>query len=150
MKVAEIIKELKESSGKVLPEPAKDKAEPAKSGKHKTKEEIEAYRQKKMAEEEARYLGKQPKKREKAEKAEKVGKTRTEGPKPRKESEAKTGEKVQKVKRAQKVEKVRKVPSKMLEMPKMLKPLVPLYLLHIPGLPKGDGIVICYAEGVGE
>lgn len=144
MKLTEIIKELKESSGKALPEPAKDKAEPAKSGKHKTKEEIEAYRQKKMAEEEARYLGKQPKKREKAEKAGKAGKTRADGPKPRKEPEAKTEEKVQKV------QKVQKAPLKMLEMPKMMKPLVPLYLLHIPGLPKGDGIVICYAEGVGE
>lgn len=106
-----------------------------------TKAEIEAYRQKMMEREEARYLGKQLKPK-KSEKSGKSGKTRTDGPKPRKESGAKTEEKVQKVK------KVHKTPSKMMEMPKMLKPLVPLYLLHIPGLPKGDGIVICYAEGI--
>ena len=134
-----------------VPVPDSNQEKPSKKPKGEkkamTKAEIEAYRQKMMEREEARYLGKQSKKREKAEKSGKSGKsgkTRTNGPKPRKESGAKTEEKVQKV------QKVQKAQSKMLEMPKMLKPLVPLYLLHIPGLPKGDGIVICYAEGVGE
>lgn len=101
-----------------------------------TKAEIEAYRQKMMEREEARYLGNQPKKREKR------GKsmiTRADAQKPLKESDGKSEEKVKKVKKG--FENVMK-------MPKMMKPLVPLYLLHIPGLPKGDGIVICYAEGV--
>lgn len=135
-----------------VPESSQEKPPKKPKGEKKamTKAEIEAYRQKMMEREEARYLGKQPKKREKSEKSGKAGKsgksgkTRTEGPKPRKESDAKTEEKVQKV---QKVKKVQKPPVQTAKMPKILKPLVPLYLLRIPGLPKGDCLAICYAEG---
>lgn len=147
--IEDIKKEIIRSHQVPVPDSNQEKTpkKPKSEKKAMTKAEIEAYRQKMMEREEARYLGKQPKpkKSEKAGKSGKSGKTSTDGPKPRKESGAKTEEKVQKVK---KVQKSQKDPSKMMEMPKMLKPLVPLYLLHIPGLPKGDGIVICYAEGI--
>lgn len=139
--IEDIKKEIIRSHQVPVPESNQEKTSKKPKGEKKamTKAEIEAYRQKMMEREEARYLGKQPKPK-KAEKAGKSGKTKASGLKSQKESVAKTEEKVQKVKKG--VENVMK-------MPKMMKPLIPLYLLHIPGLPKGDGIVICYAEGVG-
>ena len=111
-------------------EPEKPKREKPKREKPKmTKEEIEAYRQRKMAEEEARYLkmdggdGKKRARRKKCE-PEKPAAKQKRGRKRRSEDEP--------------------TPVR----PKILKPLVPLHLLRIPGLPKGDCIAICYVEGV--
>lgn len=103
-----------------------------------TPAEVEAFRQRKMQEEEARVLGKPmdaPKKQ------------RCRG-----KSEADTPvKKPVKAKKADKpaVQAVRK-PSRKTQspkMPKMLQPLTPLYLLKIPGLPEGDCLAICYVKG---
>ena len=128
-----------------VPEPPKEKPKPVK--REKTKAEIEAYRQKMMEKEEARYLGKvasgiikrkkTSQQKPKAEKKPVQKKVKVKSKAPRKV------QKVQKAEKADKAEKVVKAP----KMPKILKPLVPLYLLRIPGLPKGDCIAICYAEG---
>lgn len=111
-----------------------------KSSKPQTKEEIEAYREKKMREEEARYL--------RAAKKE-SGEIKEE---PKKEVEVKRKRKeIKKVNEEQKPKKRRRrrthecvvdVP----RQPKMLQPLQPLYLLKIPGLPKGSCIAICLAH----
>ena len=119
-------------------EAPKEKPKPAK--KEMTKAEIEAYKQKMMEKEEARYLGKPAKKAKKSKKAKPA---KTEKP----VKKTKKVQKVQKSKKEQKVQKVQKPPVQAAKMPKILKPLVPLYLLRIPGLPKGDCLAICYAEG---
>lgn len=103
-----------------------------------TPAEVEAFRQRKMREEEARVLGKSmdaPKKQ------------RCRG-----KSEADTPvKKPVKAKKADKpaVQAVRKTSRKTQspKMPKMLQPLTPLYLLKIPGLPEGDCLAICYVKG---
>ena len=87
-----------------------------------TKAEIEAYRQKMMEKEEARYLGKMP---------------NASKPKANRYDKKKT--------RCEKTET--KTKSRKAKVPKMLQPLEPLYLLQIPGLPKGDCLAICYARG---
>ena len=119
-------------------EAPKEKPKPAK--KEMTKAEIEAYKQKMMEKEEARYLGKPAKSEKKAKKAKSSKPAKSEKP----EKKAKKTKKVQKSKKEQKVQKP---PVQTAKMPKILKPLVPLYLLRIPGLPKGDCLAICYAEG---
>ena len=123
------------------PKEKPNQVKPAK--KEMTKAEIEAYKQKMMEKEEARYLGKPAKKAKKSKKA------KPEKPeKPAKSvKKAKKVQKVQTSKKEQKVQKVQKPPVQTVKMPKILKPLVPLYLLRIPGLPKGDCLAICYAEG---
>lgn len=107
-----------------------------------TKAEIEAYKQKMMEREEARYLGnesKDPRKRVKQ-----VEQVNPKESKPHKSNARQSA----KQKKEQK-----KVPDKDVqkrskaEMPMMLQPLEPLYLLRIPGLPKGDCLAICYARG---
>ena len=129
------------------PEPPKEKPKPVK--REKTKAEIEAYRQKMMEKEEARYLGKVAsgiiKRKKTSQQNPKAENKPVQKAKPKAKSKAKSKapRKVQKVQKAEKAEKVVKAP----KMPKILKPLVPLYLLRIPGLPKGDCIAICYAEG---
>lgn len=122
------------------PKEKPNQVKPAK--KEMTKAEIEAYKQKMMEKEEARYLGKPTKS---AKKAKKAKPSKPEKPaKPAKS--AKKTKKVQKVQKSKKEQKVQK-PVQTAKMPKILKPLVPLYLLRIPGLPKGDCLAICYAEG---
>lgn len=104
-----------------------------------TKAEIEAYKQKMIEREEARYLGK-----ESNDSRKQVKKVKQKEPKPSK-SESKQDAKQKK--------ELKKAPDKAVpkrakaEMPRMLQPLEPLYLLRIPGLPKGDCIAICYARG---
>lgn len=123
------------------PKEKTNQVKPAK--KEMTKAEIEAYKQKMIEKEEARYLGKQAKKAKKAKKA------KSEKPaKPVKPVKlVKKAKEVQKVQKSKKEQKVQKPPVQTVKMPKVLKPLVPLYLLRIPGLPKGDCLAICYAEG---
>ena len=117
------------------PKEKPNQVKPAK--KEMTKAEIEAYKQKMMDKEEARYLGKPAKSSKSAKKAKKA--------KPAKP--AKPEKKTKKVQKSKKEQKVQKPPVQTAKMPKILKPLVPLYLLRIPGLPKGDCLAICYAEG---
>ena len=120
------------------PKEKPNQVKPAK--KEMTKAEIEAYKQKMMEKEEARYLGKP------AKKAKKSKSSKPEKPEKKAKSEKKA-KKVQKVQKSKKEQKVQKPPVQTAKMPKILKPLVPLYLLRIPGLPKGDCLAICYAEG---
>lgn len=120
------------------PKEKPNQVKPAK--KEMTKAEIEAFKQKMMEKEEARYLGKP------AKSAKKSKKVKSEKP-AKSEKKAKKPKKVQKVQKSKKEQKVQKPPVQTAKMPKILKPLVPLYLLRIPGLPKGDCLAICYAEG---
>ena len=109
--------------------------------------EIEAFRQKKMREEEDKVLGKSgdaPKKQRRRRKQE------TEKP-------------AQKSVRAQRTRSVKKsakskeagvsLPKQPLrksrspKTPKMLQPLTLLHLLKVPGLPEGDCLAICYVKG---
>lgn len=98
-----------------------------------TKAEREAFRARKMREEEERYLGKSSKKA----KPRKVLREQELSP--------------QQVRQA--VELIHPNPNPPRtspcepRRPKMLEPLQPLYLLKIPGLPKGDCLAICLAHG---
>ena len=99
-----------------------------------TPAEVEAFKQRKMAEEETRLLGKPVK-----ESAPKKKRTRTQvesTPKP-------TPKPAPKPSKAQRRRTAQPAPQR----PKVIQPLEPLYLLKIPGLPKGDCIAICYARG---
>lgn len=100
-----------------------------------TKAEREAFRARKMREEEERYLGKQPKKA-----------------KPRKvPSEQELSP--QQVRHAVELMHANPNPPRTPrepQRPKMLEPLHPLYLLKIPGLPKGDCLAICLAHGADQ
>lgn len=129
------------------PKEKPNQVKPAK--KEMMKAEIEAYKQKMMEKEEARYLGKPAKSEKKAKKAKSSKPAKpAKSEKPEKpEKKAKKTKKVQKVQKSKKEQKVQKPPVQTAKMPKILKPLVPLYLLRIPGLPKGDCLAICYAEG---
>lgn len=112
-----------------------------------TPAEVEAFRQRKMQEEEARVLGKPvdaPKKQRCK------GKSEVETPvkKPVKAKQTRPSRKTVKADKPV-VQAVRK-PSRKTQspkMPKMLQPLTPLYLLKIPGLPEGDCLAICYVKG---
>lgn len=120
----------------MTPKPVSPESEAAKEPKkrqrrEKTPEEIEAYRQKKMAEEEARYLGETPKKRRKRKAKEEKAPEKA----PVKRRRRRRKDKAQDIQKAQKSPRKLKVQS-----PKVLQPLEPLYLLRIPGLPKGDCI----------
>ena len=132
MALDDIVNEIK-GRQKMTPVQA-DKPSSKKEGgrkKQMTKAEVEAYRQRKMAEEEAKYLKLAKKAQEpkppKSDKPEKTAK-----PKAQKPSETKP-------KQADKP----KVP----RQPKPLQPMEVLYLLKIPGLPKGDCIAICLVHG---
>ena len=107
-----------------------------------TKAEIEAYKQKMMEREEARYLGKELNGSRK--RVKNMKKMKPEDPKPSKRS-AKHDEKQKNEKKNCSDKAVAKMVKS--EVPKMLQPLEPLYLLRIPGLPKGDCLAICYARG---
>lgn len=94
-----------------------------KSPEDMTPEEREKYRMKKIQEEEARCLG--------AQKARAAVQDKAKKPKPVKENIQKPSPKGNGV-----------------AMPKMLQPLQPLYIFKVPGLPKGDALVVCLAHGV--
>lgn len=129
---------------------------PAESPKHKRRRktldemspaEIEAFRQRKMREEEARVLGKPvnaPKKRRRRRKHE----AETPVEKPVKTKQKRAAKKT--INPGNPVEQVEKQlvhKSRSPKTPKMLQPLTPLYLLKIPGLPEGDCLAICYVKG---
>jgi len=115
-----------------------------------TKEEREAWLQKKREEEEARYLkdraeNKGAKVAQPEAKVKRVRKAKAESasnpaPKPAPKPTSKPVPKSvpKPVQRCRKAEPQR---------PRIAQPLEPLYLLRIPGLPKGDCIAICYARG---
>ena len=107
-----------------------------------TKAEIEAYKQKMMEREEARYLGKELNGSRK--RVKNVKKMKPEDPKPSKRS-AKHDENQKNEKKNCTAKAVAKMVKS--DVPRMLQPLEPLYLLRIPGLPKGDCLAICYARG---
>ena len=94
-----------------------------------TKEEVEEYKRKMMEQEEARYLGSHKKAR---------GRLRKQNPEQAQKSDS--------VLVAPKVQKEPK--ARQSRTPRMLQPLEPLYILKVPGLPKGDAIVICLTHGV--
>lgn len=96
--------------------------EPKKKRHRRTKAEMEAYRQKKMAEEEAKYLKAQ-------QAAPKQEKTKGSVPK----AKARAGQ-------------VKK-PNPALATA-VLSPITPLFSLQIPNLPEGDCLVICYGKGM--
>ena len=132
MALNDAIEEIRNGRGAVAPQA--DVENPPRKKREKkpmTKAEIEAYRQKMMEKEEARYLGKSA-----------IG-AAGRNPKGKK---AKKSAKKRKQRKAVDNDK----PVKKSRMPKMLQPLQPLYLLKIPGLPKGDCIAICYARGAGQ
>jgi cell envelope opacity-associated protein A len=112
-----------------------------------TPAEVEAFKQRKMMEEEARVLGKLvdvSKKQSRNCKPE----AKTPVKKPVQAKQTKATKKVVKTKKP--VEQVKKKPvckSRSSKTPKMLQPLTPLYLLKIPGLPEGDCLAICYVKG---
>ena len=122
--------------------PDKPDKKPKGEKKAMTKAEIEAYKQKMMEMEEARYLGKESKGSRKQVK--KFKKVKNKEPKPSKSDSKQDA----KQKKEQKKVPDNAVPKRTkAEMPRMLQPLEPLYLLRIPGLPKGDCLAICYARG---
>ena len=101
-----------------------------------TKAEREAFRTRKMREEEERYLGKPSKKA-----------------KPRKvphEQELSPQQVRQDVELMHANPNPPQTSPYEPRRPKMLEPLQPLYLLKIPGLPKGDCLAICLAHGANQ
>ena len=115
--------------------PVRAKRTPAKD-RQMTKAEREAFRTRKMREEEERYLGKPSKKA----KTRKVTREQELSP--------------QQVRQAVELMHANPNPPRTLpyenRRPKMLEPLQPLYLLKIPGLPKGDCLAICLAHGADQ
>lgn len=104
-----------------------------------TPAEVEAFRQRKMQEEEARVLGKPvdtPKNQQKR-RGTQIAKTPVKKPVKAKKADKPAVQAVRKPSRKTQSPK----------MPKMLQPLTPLYLLKIPGLPEGDCLAICYVKG---
>ena len=133
--IDDIVDEIKRKSkdrlaNKVGCEPANENVQAKEDKKKdKTKEEIEAYKMKMIAKEEEMYLGKRTRKRK------------------QKKSCVHDLENKKPVSRRRKAKK-EEVEQVSVVKPKMLQPIQPLFLLHIPGLAKGDGIVICLAHGV--
>ena len=127
-----------------VPVPDSNQEKPSKKPKGEkkamTKAEIEAYRQKMMEREEARYLGKESKDPRKRVKQVKQVKPKEKPHKSNAKQDAKQN-------KEQKKAPDKAVPKRAnAKMPRMLQPLEPLYLLRIPGLPKGDCLAICYAR----
>lgn len=106
-----------------------------------TKAEIEAYRQRKMREEEERYLGKPAKKQRKKRSAKPV--------KPVKpvRSVKQEGEKPKKMEKQDMASKIGAKRGRPRKAPEALQPMQPLHLMKIPGLPKGDYIAIYLVHG---
>lgn len=100
-------------------------AEPKKKRHRRTKAEMEAYRQKKIAEEEARYLAMQN------------------------SGKPNAGAKQRTKKAPQKAASKQSAPVG-IQNTVPLSPLTPLYTLKIPNLPKGDCLVICYGRGMAK
>lgn len=115
--------------------PVRSKRTPAKD-RQMTKAEREAFRTRKMREEEERYLGKPSKK----------AKTR----KVTREQELSPQQVRQAVELIHPNPNPPRTPPCEPRCPKMLEPLQPLYLLKIPGLPKGDCLAICLAHGADQ
>lgn len=139
---AEIMERAKRAGGKdAKPEPTTR----SKQKRDMTKEEREAYIQKKRAEEEARLLKKAnsatPDKDDRPKRLEKP--TR----KKRKENDADKERKAGEPEAPRRRERKNKGDSCPI---RPLEPLVPLHLLKIPGLPEGDFLAICYVKGGGK
>lgn len=111
--------------------PVLEKRTPKKK-RQMTKAEREAFRARKMREEEERYLGKTPKVRSRKAKAA----SSADCPTP------------EQVRQAAEIAYANPNPPRNPKRPKMLEPLQPLYLLKIPGLPKGDCLAVCLVHGV--
>lgn len=94
-----------------------------------TEEEIQAYRERKMREEEERYLGKQPKPRKRKAKNESATK----------QKKAKAHKKERKQRRP------RKTP--VVKLNKGSQPFETICFLKVPGMPKGDQLAICLIHG---
>lgn len=136
------------------PVPTEGAAQPKKRRRRRktledmTPDEVEAFKQRKMMEEEARVLGKplpaEPKKRRR--RKSKMSAT-DEAPKTSRAARTVKKKTVQPA-QGEKLP-IRRVRRKAqgVQSPQMLQPLQPLYLLKIPGLPEGDCIAICYARG---
>lgn len=122
--------------------PEKPDKKPKGEKKAMTKAEIEAYKQKMMEREEARYLGKESNGSRKQVK--KVKKVKQKEPKPSKSDSKQNAKQKKEQKKAPDKAALKRAKA---EMPRMLQLLEPLYLLRIPGLPKGDCLAICYARG---
>lgn len=96
----------------------------------KTKEEIEAYRQKMMEKEEAMYLGTEKKRRRR-----------------RVCKEERADEQEQPKKKRRKRKCVQQVDGlTQASVPDAIGPMVPLYILKVPGLPDGECLVLCRAS----
>ena len=139
MALSEAIDEIRSARNVVYTQKnAENAGEPAprkREKKPKSKAEIEAYRQKKMREEEERYLGK-------AEKPPRKRRAKSvEAPHPAETAQ----EPCVKRKRRHSAQDGDPAAPK---VPAMLQPLQPLYLLKIPGLVKGDCLAICLVHGV--
>ena len=125
----------KTSGADAAEKPVRAKRTPAKD-RQMTKAEREAFRTRKMMEEEERYLGKLSKKA-----------------KPRKvprEQELSPNQICQMVDLMHANPNPPRTQPRDPQRPKMLEPLQPLYLLKIPGLPKGDCLAICLAHGADQ
>lgn len=122
--------------------PEKPDKKPKGEKKAMTKADIEAYKQKMMEREEARYLGKESKGSRKQ--VNKVKQMKQKESKPSKTNAKKDAKQKKEQKKAPDKAMPKRAKS---EMPRILQPLEPLYLLRIPGLPKGDCLAICYARG---
>ena len=125
----------KTSGADAAENPVRAKRTPAKD-RQMTKAEREAFRTRKMMEEEERYLGKQSKK----------AKTR----KVPREQDLSPNQICQMVELMHANPNPPRTPPCEPRRPKMLEPLQPLYLLKIPGLPKGDCLAICLAHGADQ
>lgn len=113
---------------------AQSQKKPKAEKKPMTKAEIEAYKQKMMEREEAKYLAKTGL-RAKADATKKARKA------------TKRAKQERKAVRVEKKATVEPKPRGAPRTPKMLQPLEPLYLLKIPGLPRGDLIAVCIVHG---
>ena len=116
-----------------VPVPDSNQEKPSKKPKGEkkamTKAEIEAYRQKMMEREEARYLGKESKDPRK----------RVKQVKPKEKPHKSNAKQDAKQNKEQKKAPDKAVPKRAnAKMPRMLQPLEPLYLFRIPGLPKKE------------
>ena len=139
MALNEVLDEIRASrktgAADAVEKPVRAKRTPAKD-RPMTKAEREAFRTRKMREEEERYLGKPSKKA-----------------KPRKvprEQELSPNQICQMVELMHANPNPPRTPPYDTRRPKMLEPLQPLYLLKIPGLPKGDCLAICLAHGADQ
>lgn len=140
--IDEIRQELIQKSRASGPKPgdAEKPVRPEKAKKIQTPEEREAYRQKMIAREEARMLAKAGQAQEKASGKPTASKAKAKKPSAKKPT----------ARKSKRRKPSRETSRATVRTPKAIGPLEPLYILQIPGLPKGDRIVVCYAKGAGE